>query len=776
MPRSGAGSPASATEPHHAAHRGEQILRSSVLQSRNAPADWSTIDWMQAGEAAQLNVGQAKAKSRFGDHEFEAMFSASQGWLAAVISGILMGLMAVMIEIGTVFVSTIRVGVCSGYFWLNRELCCPQGEEDCDTFVTWGELLGGPAGRHRFITSYVMYVLLGTFFAGTAAVLCKNFAMYAAGGGVNEVKTVVSGHLFSRYFSRTVTFIKAVTVCMSTGSGLAVGKEGPFVHLGACAADIVGALFPTFQTNPARRRELISAGAGGGLAVAFGAPIGGVLFAIEEISSFFSFRTMMQSLMFGVTAVLVVKNFDTMHTGRIVQFSIDYRHRWHWFELPLFALLGAFGGLVGSLYNVCNMWVVKYRKTHNLRFWPITEVICLAIISNMLNFVVPFSKASMLSVLAEVFQDCTSESSLEVCQGNDLGVMFWLCFAACIKVVLSFCTVGSCVPAGLLVPSLAIGGLFGRAFGILVSNLQQQYPTSAVFQECSGLNLCVIPGAYAIVGSAAVLTGVTRMTVCLAVIMFELTGGLEYLVPVIVAILMSKWVGEALGVECIFELGIEAGGLPYLDPKKEFQQPYVTSDIFGDKPYKVVYTHGMTLNELNDLLESNDFHGFPMVASPTDNSLLGYVRRARLIDALHATARSRMRDVTMNTQVRFTDTPLEAEVAADAAAVEAAQQNNDDGAARAARRVPAVAHELDFSGYVDESVLQVAPDCTIARLLYMFKSLGARHILVSRFSRFVGLVTKKDLIQFMRKLEHEEHEEEEELVHSVKAAKHDKHH
>lgn len=719
--------------PHSAS---EQILRASVINSASN-ADWSTIDWVQAGEAAQLTKSKRMRRSRQGEHhDVEAMFSASQGWLAAVVAGVLMGLIAVAIEIGTLFVSSIRIGVCQNYFWLNKELCCPATEGGCPGFVTWGELFGGEDGRHRAITDCFMYVLLGTFFAGTASFFCRHYAMYAAGGGINEVKTVVSGHVVSRYFNRWVMFVKGIGVCMSTGSGLAVGKEGPFVHLGACCADTVGALFPAFQ-NGGKRRELIAAGAGGGLAVAFGAPIGGVVFAIEEISSFFSFKSMMQALMCGVAAVLVVKNFDTMHTGRIVQFSIDYRHRWHWFELPAFALLGAFGGLVGSLYNKCNIAQIKFRKGSALKDWPITEVIVLAIVSNLINFAVPLCKGGMLELLAQLFQDCPKDSEIELCTMSDLGLMFALIVAGCFKCCLSFMTVGSCVPAGLLVPSLVIGGLFGRAYGIFFSAMQQQYSNSVLFQECRGLNLCVIPGAYAIVGAAAVLTGVTRMTVCLAVIMFELTGGLEYLVPVIVAILMSKWCGEAVGVDSIYELGIELTNLPYLDPKKEFPHDNVASEIYRDKKFAVLFATGMTVDKINEVLEHHTVKGFPLVTSPTDNTLHGYVRRSALIDALHNTARTRLRDVTSNTVVSFCGVP----------------------------GVPQDPNDLDYSSYVDDSVLQVSPECSVPRLLYMFKSLGSRTVMVTRFSRFEGLVTKKDLIQFMRKIEHEEHEEEESLAH-----------
>ena len=73
------------------------------------------------------------------------------------------------------------------------------------------------------------------------------------------------------------------------------------------------------------------------------------------------------------------------------------------------------------------------------------------------------------------------------------------------------------------------------------------YIPSFIFKLfCSPHKLCVTPGLYAMIGAAAALGGVTRMTVSLVMIMFELTGGLSYIVPIMVAVLVSKWVGDTI--------------------------------------------------------------------------------------------------------------------------------------------------------------------------------------------------------------------------------------
>lgn len=117
-----------------------------------------------------------------------------------------------------------------------------------------------------------------------------------------------------------------------------------------------------------------------------------------------------------------------------------------------------------------------------------------------------------------------------------------------LKLVLTVFTFGMKVPCGLFIPSLCLGAIMGRIVGIGMEQLAYNYPKIWIFSgECSTGENCITPGLYAIVGAAAVLGGVTRMTVSLVVIMFELTGGVRYIVPLMAAAMASKWVGDALG-------------------------------------------------------------------------------------------------------------------------------------------------------------------------------------------------------------------------------------
>lgn len=103
----------------------------------------------------------------------------------------------------------------------------------------------------------------------------------AAGSGIPEIKTILSGFVIPNFLDFKVLAAKAVGAVFAVATGMCLGKEGPFVHISTCVAYLVGMRFSKYRENGRKMRELLSAGCASGLSVAFGAPIGGVLFAYE---------------------------------------------------------------------------------------------------------------------------------------------------------------------------------------------------------------------------------------------------------------------------------------------------------------------------------------------------------------------------------------------------------------------------------------------------------------------------------------------------------------
>lgn len=211
---------------------------------------------------------------------------------------------------------------------------------------------------------------------------------------------------------------------------------------------------------------------------------------------------------------------------------------------------------------------------------------------------------------------------------------------------------------------MAIGAIAGRIVGIAVEQLAYYHHDWFLFREwCEVGADCITPGLYAMVGAAAclgkytcmdalsflcicvfanepVLTlgGVTRMTVSLVVIVFELTGGLEYIVPLMAAVMTSKWVGDAFGREGIYEAHIRLNGYPFLDAKEEFTHTTLAREVMrprrSDPPLAVLTQDDMTLGELQTIISETSYNGFPVIVSKESERLVGFALRRDITIAI----------------------------------------------------------------------------------------------------------------------------------------------
>jgi chloride channel 3/4/5 len=682
--------------------------------------DFSTIDWLYDFEHKERKTRLNTRRTHRWQSILYYCFDCSQGWLAAALVGLIAGILAASIDAVTHWVTDLKLGVCVPFFWASQYFCCLHtSERECPQFRTWGDIVGGGD-----IGSFVMYTGLATAFATLAGFLCKEFAPYAAGSGIIEIKTILSGIRIRKYLNADVLFIKCVGLCLSVGSGLTLGKEGPFVHVGCCIGRLVARIFPKYRYHEANQRELLSASAAAGVAVAFGAPIGGVLFSLEEASYYFPHKIMLQSFFCAIISTLVLKKIDPTHTGHIVYFTVSYRHPWHYFELFGFAILGVMGGLMGAFIVSLNGYWCRLRRHSVLKCYPVCEVAVLAFLTAMFNFYTPFLKGGMLEMLGELFRDCSGDKTEGLCAHDELSTMLKLYFAGTVRMVFMCFTFGIKVPAGCFVPALFIGACYGRAVGLWVKGLQTAYHDSYIFSACNEETVCIIPGVYAIVGAAAGLAGVTRMTLCLVVIMFELTGGLEYVVPCMLVTVISKWVAELLGINSVYDVHLQLTQYPFLDPKLEFDADMTAAEVLTSAHIVTVCSTGWTLGTVKELLAAHPFKRFPVVAGNQNRTLVGLVSRDSLIHSIHE---AELMNTGDGVPVAFTSTAF-------------------------SRGSSAV---LDWSPQLDVCPLQVTPDISVSRLLHIFKVLGVQHVLVARGAQLVGLISKKDIMSFLRRVEKE---------------------
>lgn len=118
-----------------------------------------------------------------------------------------------------------------------------------------------------------------------SAFLVKQYAPYAAGSGISEIKCIIAGFVMQGFLDFKTFLIKSICLPFAIASGLSVGKEGPSVHYAVCAGNVISRYFDKYRRNAAKTREILTATAAAGVAVAFGSPIGGVLFSLEVRSN-----------------------------------------------------------------------------------------------------------------------------------------------------------------------------------------------------------------------------------------------------------------------------------------------------------------------------------------------------------------------------------------------------------------------------------------------------------------------------------------------------------
>lgn len=239
------------------------------------------------------------------------------------------------------------------------------------------------------------------------------------------------------------------------------------------------------------------------------------------------------------------------------------------------------------------------------------EVILVAVITGLVSFWNKYTKLAVTELLFELASPCALGDSSGLCPTDKeqlVGVLRYLCQAFVIKILLTTVTFGTKLPSGIYVPSMVVGGMLGRIVGHAVQYLFLVYPDAAIFNGCpknEGPGSCVTPGVYALVAAGATMCGVTRLSVTLAVVLFELTGSLDHVLPFSLSILVAKWTADALEPLSIYV----SGG--YLERRCQIR---LQTDVLLGFAYRhefVPFPRQQISSEFHDLLGRNNSTSTP---------------------------------------------------------------------------------------------------------------------------------------------------------------------
>jgi CIC family chloride channel protein len=359
----------------------------------------------------------------------------------------------------------------------------------------------------------------------SAAWLVRRFSPYASGSGIPQVEAALDEQLPPA--PPHLILVKFFGGVLAIGSGLALGREGPAVQMGAVIAHIVGRISGRGRQDC---KALLAAGAGAGLAVAFNAPIAGAIFVLEELVRRFDTRIAVAALGASATAILVARLFlgdapdfhvviaasATMETG-----PLAYAAAATW---PLYAVLGALAGFFAALYNRALLGAISV--TERLARWPVE--LQAGVIGAAVGLVAWF-----MPELVGGGDEITQRTLTGGAMVSLIPLAFLLRFA------LGTVSYAAATPGGLFAPMLVLGA----QLGLLVGEASR-----LAFPEFD-----VDPTALAVVGMAAFFTGVVQAPMTGIVLVIEMTAGFTTLLPMLAACFAAMLVVNLLGSAPIYE-------------------------------------------------------------------------------------------------------------------------------------------------------------------------------------------------------------------------------
>uniref|UniRef100_A0A8C1GSZ9 Chloride channel, voltage-sensitive 1a n=1 Tax=Cyprinus carpio TaxID=7962 RepID=A0A8C1GSZ9_CYPCA len=467
--------------------------------------------------------------------------------------------------------------------------------------------------------------------------LSSSDSYFPSGSGIPELKTILRGVVLKEYLTLKAFIAKVVGLTAGLGSGMPVGKEGPFVHIASICAAVLSRFMSFFSgvyQSPYCYTDILTVGCAVGVGCCFGTPLGGVLFSIEVTSTYFAVRNYWRGY-FAATfsafifRVLSVFNKDAVTITALFRTNFRMDFPFDLQELPAFAIIGISCGFLGAFFVYLNRQVVLFMRRPNIltRFLTKHRLIFPAVVTlvvTTLTFPPGFGQFMAGELMPRecinsLFDNFTWTkiwgSSLPPGLGRsavwfhpDVSIFVILILFFIMKFWMSAVSTTMPIPSGAFMPVFVLGAAFGRLVGEIMATL---FPHGILFD---GILYRIIPGGYAVIGAAA-LTGAVTHTVSTAVICFELTGQISHILPMMVAVILANMVAQGLQPS-LYDSIIQVKKLPYL-PELGFGHIRCYNIFVEDimvRKVKFLCSHS-TYREVLHLLDSTSLKTFPLVDS-----------------------------------------------------------------------------------------------------------------------------------------------------------------
>ncbi len=364
------------------------------------------------------------------------------------------------------------------------------------------------------ILLWISFILIGLFIN----FLLKQFPTIS-GSGIPQVKAIILRRLtypkwLFAFFSKFLGGLFAI------GSGLSLGREGPSVQLGSYIGFGISGVF---KRNIIDKKYLVTSGAAAGLSGAFGAPLSGVVFCLEELHKYFSSKLIICILLASIASDFVGRRI--FGTAPAFNFLVTYPNYINPFlHFLSFIFLGLLTGLLGKLFSYSLVKTSSIFKNSPLPRWvKISSIMTL-------SFTLCFALPEVTGGGHNLVEDMTSSHS----------TIQFLIFLFIVKLLFTVISYSTAFPGGIFLPMLVLGALFGKIYALGILNIFGGSPE-------------YIPH-YMVLGMAAFFVAVVRAPITGVILILEMTGTFEHLLALITVSLVAYLFTEILNVEPIYDI------------------------------------------------------------------------------------------------------------------------------------------------------------------------------------------------------------------------------
>jgi len=424
--------------------------------------------------------------------------------------------------------------------------------------------------------------------------IVRRWAPEAQGHGVPEVQYAIR-KLGGRIRAR-VAAVKALASAISIGSGGSVGREGPIVQIGSSLGSTVG---QAMGLGPDQTRIMVAAGSAAAIGATFNAPIAGVMFAMEVILGNFAARSFGLVVIASVTSTAISQavlgrepSFRLIETFSLVS---------EW-EFLLYLALGVFTGLIALAFVQSVYWFED-----SFDAWKLSPSLK-ALIGGLGVGALGFFGSDMIFGVGH--------EGVELALQGDLAVGFMLGLVV-LKILATSVTLGAGGSGGVFAPALFIGAMAGGAFGKAAN---QVFPT-----------LTAPPGAYALVGMAALFAAAAHAPITGIIILFEMTDNYRIILPLMFAVVVAHLMASAIYHDSIYSIKLRRKGA-LAAPQQEMGVLDLLLVTDAMSPEFETVSPDLSLDEMTEVAREGKVRSWLVIGS--EETLMGIVTETDLETAI----------------------------------------------------------------------------------------------------------------------------------------------